>query len=63
MALCFEENIAEFCSEKNPKLYTHLLINCGDDDDDDDDPVSQIANDRNPTQTGLSNKGNVLGFD
>lgn len=62
MALCFEENMAEFSSEKkNPKLYTHLLINCGDDDDE--DPVSHIANDRNPTLTGLSNKGNVLGYD
>lgn len=61
MALCFEKNIDEFSSEKNLKLYTHLLINYSNDDDD--DLVSQIANDKNSTQTGLSNKENVLGYD
>lgn len=36
-----------------------MLANYGDDDGG-DDPISHTAADRNPTQTGVSNKGSVL---
>lgn len=39
-----------------------MLANYGDDDDG-DDPISHTAADRNPTQTGVSNKGSVLAYD
>lgn len=41
-------------------LYTDMLINC---DGDDDDTISHVANDRYPTQTGISNEGNALAYD
>lgn len=48
MALCLEENLAEFKQWKTSVLYTNMLVNYGDDDDG-DVPVSHIATDRNPT--------------
>lgn len=38
-----------------------MLINCGDGDSD--DSTSQVARDRNPSQTGLGHQGDVLAYE